>query len=361
MLAADRRQQRESQMRFRELERRAKEQSKLSAIEQAGLEVESFENQIDVLLSVHKTQGETWDWAVLASSLPPPFPQKNSYHELRAKQRVLVLHPQKREGSLTLIENARLQDEQAFQAAVKSHAEAKAEWDKLKKLACRILAGEHKAYIEALVELSPLAEISDLGSQIHFTVESSNLLKCALKVNGSQAIPSEVKTLTSSGKVSVKAMPKVRFHEIYQDYVCGCMLRVAREVFAMLPIDTLLITATADMSDPRTSQKLEQPVLSAIMPRAIVTSLDFHNLDSSDAMESFFHRGNFKASRKTGAFQAITPITPADINQNALENMGFADLLASIQRMRGELKSKITEFNPVPKTTASQTVINSTL
>lgn len=78
--AAERRQQREAQKRLRELERRAKEQAKLSAMEQARLEVERYENQLDLLLSVHKEQGETWDWKTFAASLPPPNPQRSSYH-----------------------------------------------------------------------------------------------------------------------------------------------------------------------------------------------------------------------------------------------------------------------------------------
>ena len=40
-------------------------------------------------------------------------------------------------------------------------------------------------------------------------------------------------------------MPKGRFHEIYQDYLCGCLLRVAREVFALFPVDTVLVTAVS--------------------------------------------------------------------------------------------------------------------
>lgn len=38
-------------------------------------------------------------------------------------------------------------------------------------------------------------------------------------------------------KLSVKAMPKGRFHEVYQDYACGCCLRIGREVLALLPVD----------------------------------------------------------------------------------------------------------------------------
>lgn len=338
--AEERRRHRDAQRQQRELERRKKEQAKLSAIELAHLEVETYENRLEVLLSVHKEQGSSWDWVALAAALPPACPQKSSYHELQARQRALVLHPERQQGAAGAIEQAQSEDERVFQEAMKAHADESAEWEKLRKFARRILAAEHKAFIEALVEFSPLAEISEVGSLMHFTVESAKLIRCELTVNGSQAIPSEVKSLTATEKVSVRPMPKARFHEIYQDYVCGCMLRVAREVFAMLPVDAVLITASTHILENRTGQTSEQPVLSAVMPRAVVASLDFDQLDPSDAMDNFLHRGNFKASRKAGAFQPITPLTSADILQTSTEAMGCADLLATVQRMREELYTK---------------------
>src|ERR1035438_10438782 len=279
MEAAQRRQQRDAQKRQRELERQNKEQAKLSAIEQARLEVETHENKLEVLLSVHKEQGETWDWIALAASIPPPCPQKSSNHELKAKQLMLVSSLQENRNAEAAIEQARLQDEQLFQEAMQTYGVEKPEQEKMKDLAFRILAHEHKAYIEALVEFSPLREISDLGSLLQFTVHSTTLIECEMKVNSTQTIPTEVKTLTASKKLSVKPMPKGRFHEIYQDYVCGCVLRVAREVFAMLPVETLLVTALADLLDSRTGHTAEQPVLSAAMTRAVITRLNFEKLD----------------------------------------------------------------------------------
>jgi len=341
MEAAHRRQQRDAQKRQRELEHQIKEQAKLSVIEQARLEVEAHENILEVLLSVHKEQGETWDWIALAATIPPPFPQKNSYNELKTKQLVLVSSMRENGNAEVAVEQARLRDEELFQEAIQNYGVEKSEQEKLKDLAFRILAQEHKAYIEALVEFSPLREISDLGSLIHFTVHNSSLIECKMKVNSTKTIPTEVKALTTSGKLSVKAMPKGRFHEIYQDYVCGCMLRVAREVFAMLPVETMLVTASADLLDSRTGHITVQPVLSAAMPRAVINRLNFEHLDPSEALDNFSYRGDFKATRKSGVFQPITPLTPADVTQNSIENLGFHDLLGNIRMMRQELKSQI--------------------
>ncbi|MEI8290867.1 MAG: hypothetical protein WCH99_15495 [Verrucomicrobiota bacterium] len=341
MEAAERRQQRSAQKRQRELERQAKEMAKMSQAEQARLEVETFENSLDVLLSVHKEQGETWDWVALASALPPPLPQKLSFYELRARQMALVANL----GQTSATEEAQRRDELVFQKAMQDYEAEKAEHEQLKSLAHRILAQEYKAFIEALVGFSPLGELSDLGSLLHFTVHNAKLIQCDMKVSGMQVIPSEVKTLTSSGKVSVKPMPKNRFHEIYHDYVCGCILRVAREVFAMLPVETLLVTASADFLNSRTGHTVEQPVLSAVMPRSAVTQLRFEHLDPSDALENFQCRGDFKASRKDGAFKPITPLTPSDFTHSLIQDMGFSDLIKNIQKVREEIKLKIDELS----------------
>ena len=133
MQAAERRQQRDAQKRFRELERQTKEQAKLSAIEQARLEVETFENQLEVLLSIHKEQGETWDWTAIAASLPPVCPQRHSRNEQRAKQRAAVLPVHRRETANILIVQARLRDEEEFQQASQAYSEQMGEWEKLNR------------------------------------------------------------------------------------------------------------------------------------------------------------------------------------------------------------------------------------
>jgi hypothetical protein len=347
MQAAERRREREAQKRLRELERQAKEQAKLSAIEQARLEVETHESRLDLLLSMHKEQGPTWDWSAVAATLLPHCPEKTSYHEFRAKQRAALLQPDQKDVSVPMLEQAKSLDEEAYQHSLTAYAGDKANWEKFRQLARRILAGEPRAYTEALVELSPLAEISELGSTLNFTVHDTHLLECILKVNGVQAIPAEVKTLTSTGKLSVKPMPKARFHELYQDYICSCMLRVAREVFALLPVDAVLITAAADSTDLRKDRPVEQPVLSALMARTALAGFDFERLDPSEAMESFLHRGDFKASRKTGAFAPIAPLTPADIQSTRSEQPAAGDLLLAVRRMREEFKAEIAKLTPV--------------
>jgi hypothetical protein len=143
-------------------------------------------------------------------------------------------------------------------------------------------------------------------------------------------------------------MHTTRYHELYQDHVCSCMLRVARELFALLPIETLLLTARATIVDPRTGNIGEQPVLSVALPRDGVVKLNFEWLDPSDAIESFYHRGDFKASRKAGAFAPITPITPADIALGSSESSALADLRKEAETIHHELTSALSALPRIP-------------
>jgi len=344
LLAAEKRQQREAKKRQRELERQTKEAAKLSALEHARLEVETYENTLDVLLSVHREQSDPWDWPALAASLPPIPPHRWSHNEFKTRQRLAISGS--KEEAPAAIQKAQQQDESEYQDTQQTHAVEHAEWEKLSRLARRILEGEPSAYIEAIKELSPFAEIASIGSFLHFTVHNERLIECVLRTNGRKAIPSEVKFLSSSGKVSVKPMPKPRFIEVYQDYVCGCVLRVARELFALLPIDTLLITASAEALDTSTGQTVERPFLSVIIPRDILKTLDFDKLDPSDSIMSMTHRGDLKASRKTGNFEFISPLMAVDIPQSKTESADFHAILAAAQGLHAELVKQNAALNP---------------
>jgi hypothetical protein len=353
MEAAQRRQERDAKRRQRELERQAKEVAKLSAMDQARLEVETYDNALDVLLSVHKEQADAFDWLAIAASLAPVPPRRQSHYELKTRQR-LAIAPARSDGE-TAIEKARTQDEHEYQDALKAYETDNADWAKMSNLARRILAGDSDAYIAAIEQLSPFSELAGIGSSLHFRVHTPSLVEVELSTNGRKAIPTELKTLTASGKVSVKPMPRPRFVEIYQDYVCGCVLRVARELFALLPVDTILLSASAETLDTATGQMADRPFLSVSIDRADIRSLNFDRLDPSDTIMSLPHRGDLKASRKTGDFEFILPLTVTDLTQpDAPATADFDTLVAVTKRLRADLAARCAALDPEPTETLTE-------
>lgn len=338
MLAAERRFQRDALKHQRELARIEKEKAKLSEQEQARLEVSSYENQLEILLSVHKELCEQWDWLSLASALSEPPPKNYFDCELRAKQLALLADPNSHEASNSAVQQARVMDERHFAELNKNYAGEKESTDHLRALALRILAGESMALIEAFVEFNPVAEISPVGSLKQFAVESDGSINCVFKVNAKNVIPSDVKALTASGKVAIRAMPKSQFHQLYQDYICACVIRMAREVFAMLPIQAILVTALADVIDGSSEQITDQPVLSVAVGRKALRSIDFDKTTAAAAIESMPHRGDIKASRGRGSFKPIIPLVAADLPHSMTKEADFAALCASVRSYRDTIR-----------------------
>lgn len=294
--ASRKREERAALKRQRELQKALKEQAKLSAQEQARLEVAAYQNSIDVLLSVHKEASPTFDWIGLVAAIAP---HNSSGDDNEGRER-------------------------------------------LRSLAQQVLSGDQDAYRTALVELSTFSELAALGSALAFRFHGPKLAECEVTVNGHDAIPAEVKSLTAAGKLSSKAMPKARFHEIYQDHVCGCVLRAAREIFALLPVDDLIVTASVQVVDGATGQEAERPVLSVAIPRAALERLDFARLDPSDSMESFVHRGDAVASRKSGEFVVIEPLHASDTaSARPAEKLGLSDLLTRVRDLRADISKRL--------------------
>lgn len=343
--AADRRREREAQRRERELERMKRDRERLSAIEQARLEVEEYENRLEVLLSVHKECGREWHWAAIAGALPPVPPLKLRHHEFVARRDELV-----RERSGAAAAESRLrrginEDESVYRNERTRHDEAMEDWRRMNTLALTVLAGSPEGYLEALKECGGFAEIEALGSSVEFIPHDGSVMGVVLQVEGPGVIPDEVKSLTSAGKVSTRAMPKGRFHEIYQDYICGCVLRVGREVLALLPVRMVLVTARVGMLDIASGEWRPEPVLSVALDRAGMRELNFARLDPSDAVERFPSRCDFRASRKAGAFQRITPLAFAELA--GVDRGGAMEgLLAAAHRLRKEITDLNLELEP---------------
>ena len=316
MEAASRRAERESQRRYRQLQRDEKQRAKMEAQQQAAYEVEVFENQIERLLSVHKESPEAWDWNDIYNTPPPAAPERSSGREANALAQLSSFTPgfldkllgrvdTKRQALQQAVEAAKAEDEQEYQRLYQDYYQRYTDWEERRQLAWRILQGDTQAYVDALVDFNPFADISELGASLDFKPHDAQLVELRLTANGERLIPNQIKSLTSTGKLSAKAMPKAQFYEIYRDFVCGVALRAGRELFAFLPVQTVLVNIQANLLNTRTGQQGLETILSVAMSRTVFAQLNFNRLDPSDAMENFPHRMEFK---KTAGFGPVEPL-----------------------------------------------------
>jgi hypothetical protein len=82
---------------------------------------------------------------------------------------------------------------------------------------------------------------------------------------------------------------------------------VARELFAVLPFQVVFVHGLTALLNPQTGQKETRPIVSALIPRSTLETLNFENLDPVNCMRNFVHEMAFSKSR---GFSSITPIDP---------------------------------------------------
>ena len=291
---------------------------KAEARDRAAYEVALFENRLELLVSVHKECSDPWDWESLKNADPPPEPKPSTVNERAARaaleayspgmaDRLLGRESRKREALASAVEAAKKQDEDDARKARAEYEKDLEEWKKMREIAEGVLEAKLSAYEAAIREADPFSEISLLGSKVTIRGEDTRRMEVEVRVNGEDVVPAQSKSLLKNGQLSVKEMPKGKFYELYQDHVCSVAIRAAREMLALLPIETVFFHATADLLNTSTGHLEEQTILSVAMPRATVERLNFDTIDCSDAMKNFVHRTDFKKTRGFAAVERMVP------------------------------------------------------
>ena len=316
--AASRAEERNRNARARESARAFKEQEKLEEINNATEAVDRYETYVNLLMSVHKSCSKRIDWELVKEDSEPIGPEKSDKNEADARFKRNAFKPsffdkifgsQNKIAALDkAIEAAIKQDQVDFDAAIKEYEDNHKEWVEIQSIADGVLNKEPQSYSDALDFFQPFNDIQELGSNIRISFDKE-FLEIDLHVNTSEVIPDFIVSQTKTGKLSRRDMPKGKFNELYQDYVCGVLLRVARETLAYLPIKMVSIHALTKMVDTSTGHLDDTPIVSAIIPPETLERFNFDTIDQSDSMQNFVHNMKFS---KTNGFSAVDKV---DIKQ----------------------------------------------
>lgn len=100
-------------------------------------------------------------------------------------------------------------------------------------------------------------------------------------------------------------MPIGDFNELYQDYVASVALKVAGDIFHILPVEEVFVTCVTSMLNTKTGHKEMTPILSVQAVKETFKRLNLEHLDPSDSLANFNHAMNFK---RTKGFQFGEPL-----------------------------------------------------
>lgn len=291
------------------LKQQLKEQRELEKIEllqQAQEEVNAYDDFVYSLSNVHTEPVENVGWEKIAKT-DPPFPEGSIGHN--EQNAIVALDNYKpsifdklfkrietRKNVLqNNIEKAKYDDLLLFQ-----------EWKETVDHADRVLNNsEMAAYIEALEKISPFQSLLRLGSGISAHGTPSGEIHIEFAVNSESILPSEVKTLTKTGKLSTRKMGVTKYNEMMLSYVTGATIAIAKETFAVLPIESMYVHCLDTVENKATGHLKNSTLLSVLFDKKQIETLAFENINPTETIKLFQHNMKFL---KTKGFVPIEPI-----------------------------------------------------
>ena len=137
-------------------------------------------------------------------------------------------------------------------------------WTYFHNVSAKILSGDIDTYLQVINDINPLNDLLDYGTGFEFGTDSPLKMEVEFQINSDNL-----------------DMPKNSTE--YQDYVCSVAIRVARDIFALLPVQNVVVHATNDGVD----------ILSVWFDKNTFSDLKFNFIDPSNVIERFKHQMKF--------------------------------------------------------------------
>jgi hypothetical protein len=231
------------------------------------------------------------------------------------RERVFGKAGSKRYEFARAVDEGMQKDEEQYMAAMEKYEQDYGEWersDELARVARGVLSRDPEIMAEVIMVVEPFAELTGYGSKIEVEDINQNSGEIIFLANLHDVIPTVSKRLLKSGSLSERKLYKTEFLRLSKSYVCGSALRIARELFALLPIKNVVNNASDCLPDPDRIDGDPITILSVEIPREVLGRLKFNSIDPFDSMAEFVHNMKFTKSR---GFTPVEKLEREDPNQ----------------------------------------------
>ncbi|MCK5149417.1 hypothetical protein KAJ87_00635 [Candidatus Pacearchaeota archaeon] len=312
--------ERSSKRAQKQRERQFKYEQKMTQIEDCKKEVSCYENHLNSLISFHLEEVNFFDWKKKLSDKKPNEPTKKNIHESEAIKEQKLYAPSFFDKTFSRIEKkkkklsynvdlAKTKDDLEYKQSKKDFLKEYTDWKKFNSLAKGVLAGNLKFYIEAIEEIKPFSNVKFSCEDIAVSMKNKKIAILNVKIpSDEEVIPKEIKSFLKSGKVSIKPMPKIRYNELFQDYVCSVSIFLAKRLFSILPLEIVIVNVLKDVLNSQTGHFEKSPVLSVAISNKTLEKINLKNIDPSDCINNFVHNMQFK---KSSGFEPVKLLDPS--------------------------------------------------
>ncbi|WP_181350517.1 DUF4236 domain-containing protein [Thalassobacillus sp. CUG 92003] len=285
-------------------ERLQQQKAKEEKLEQAKQDVEKYEAHIDMLTSVHEEVNDPIYWEDIRDSSPPFEIDNEGPNVLEARDKLKNYQPTWRDKLFNRTEARKEILSENIQHAKNDDDDLYREWENDVAQSNSVLDGDRTIWNKVVDTSNPFEDIEELGSHIKYSFSPTDpSVKVELNIRNKEVVPEKTLSLTKTGKLSQRNMAKGKYFQLYQDYVCSCTLRIAREFFTLLPLNETVIHVYDDA--PADEAAEYGCILSVRINREEIEKTHFTNIDCSDTIETFEHNMKFL---KTKGFKFVEEV-----------------------------------------------------
>lgn len=295
-------QERQQRKLHRELTQIQAISDKREQLDRAKEDVFLFEDYVDSLITLHKKGPQEINWADILISPKPKAPcisykRKQAAIEEYENFRPTVFQKLLRRSNKIKSELQQKiileeeKDKQCYLDSCDAFNIALSDWKYHVELSEKVLNLDKESFKEVIESKGTLLSFC---SRKVLEFDPNDNLAMSIYINGQDVIPVESKSLLKTGKVSIKSLSKTKYNELYQDHVCSMAFRAAKEVFALLPTDKVIVTIFDHILDQSTGYLDDKPILSILVVKETLRKLNLDSIDPSDALINFKHNMSFK-------------------------------------------------------------------
>ncbi len=266
-------------------------------------EVADFNNFIEYITSFHKECDYEYDWESIVKEPAPFNAGEKGPNEVVALDKLHSYKPNILRKVFKVLDDKRREElEEEVEKAIQEDKKLYKSWEIQREKSYSILQKNPKAYITLLKDIQFCNELAGFIDSFKFQVSDGDTLIIECSINIDDVIPTHYKTLTKTGKLSIRKYNKTDYYAVIKGYVSGLTLRIARNIFGLLPIKTVMINTQTDLLDTQVGEIDNITILSAKIDKSKLNTLNFNLIDPFDALNNFEHNVRFL---KTKGFQAV--------------------------------------------------------
>lgn len=161
-----------------------------------------------------------------------------------------------------------------------------------KEIYQQLRAGDDGTLMMVIKSQQTLARIHKLARGLGFTVDNG-LVHAILALHNQSIVPDFHLKYMPSGKLTEVKMPREKSLKLYRAYASSAVLKVASDLFRLVPVSNLVVTAIAPCSVADSEYDEDWPVLSANLMREPVMQMDMSHVEPVAALKAFQHSERF--------------------------------------------------------------------